>query len=94
MTVLEHITAVGVTLEVPSLKRYQVVNVAFVNNAGLDDVVQFDVKFLCTKAGNEELSELFNTFCKEEHCPNDTVSGITVVYSADFWRSIKNYKEF
>lgn len=92
MAVLEHIKKKGVTLEVSPLKRYQVVNISFVNSLRMDDEVQFDVAFLCTKAGNEELSELFNTFCREEHCPNDTVSGVTVVYSTDSWRSIKNYR--
>lgn len=54
--------------------RVMDVDVAFTNSDGEDDEVQFSIKAY----DKNELSSLFNQFCKEQGYPNNTVSNISV----------------
>lgn len=65
------------------LKRWNNVNVNFINSNGQEDEVQFSIKGAGTKAGLNELSELFSEFCKENGFKTNTVTGITIVEAAD-----------
>lgn len=82
-TILSFLKNVGLQSEVDSFKRYQIVHVNFVNSDGADDETSFDVTHVATKQGNNELAELYRNFCEENNFPYNTVTGITVVASAD-----------
>lgn len=83
MGINEWIKKHGLQMEVDSLKNWQSVDVDFINSDGKEDETQFDVSFIGTKTGIEELTELFNGFCKEHGYPNDMVRNVAVVKSAD-----------
>lgn len=84
MTIKECVRINGLQSEVSgSLKRYQTVDVGFVNSDGKDDETQFDVRNVFRKEGIEELSQLFSCFCKENGFQSNTVSSITIVRCGD-----------
>lgn len=83
MTVKQCLKEKGLQSEVVDFKRYQIVAIAFYNMADdREDEVTFDIQHAGTKAGEEELEELFSNFCKEEKCSPDSVLSVTVVASA------------
>lgn len=55
------------------------VDVSFINSEGREDETQFSIKAYDT----QDLSDLFNDFCKENNFKRDTVFAITVVEMAD-----------
>lgn len=83
MTVTECINKQGLQSEVSSFKRWFSVDVDFLNPNRTSEEVQFDVMFVGTKAGNDELEELFKNYCKENGFSANTVQSVTVVLSAD-----------
>lgn len=83
MNVIECIKKNGVQMEVDSLKRYQTVDICFLDSDGNVDETEFTVKGFCTKAGNKELSDLFSDFCKENGFVRNKVISVTIVKSAD-----------
>lgn len=82
-SIRQFLTAKGIRLKTDNLRKYQIVHVAFNNEKHQLDEVSFDVHSVGTKAGNAELSELYEDFCKENNFRTDTVVSVTVVASAD-----------
>ena len=83
MNIGECIKEKGWQMEVDSLKRYQSVDVAFINSDGLEDETEFDITGAGTKDGEKELTSLYKDFCKENGFKTNTVLSVTVVASAD-----------
>lgn len=90
MNIKECIKKNGLQIEVDTLKRCQTVDVSFINSDGIEDETEFDVSFVNTKAGEQELSQLFADFCKENHFKSNTVFAVTVVKSADTLDDLNN----
>lgn len=90
MNIKECIKKNGLQTEVNELKRYQTVDVSFINSDGNEDETEFDVSFMGTKAGEDELSQLFADFCKENKFKTNTVLSVTVVKSADSFEELEN----
>lgn len=88
MTVKECIKQNGIQMETDELGKYQTVDVGFINADGLEDEVQFDIGFIGTKAGAEELEILFSDFCRENGFPKNKVTSVTVVKSADTYEEL------
>lgn len=65
------------------LKKYQLVDIDFVNSNGKDDETQFLIMGAGEKRGAGELTELFAQFCKENGFKDNTVTSITIVAAAD-----------
>ena len=65
MTIKQCIQKNGWRVEVDEMKRFQSVAIAFLNGEGESDETEFDISGACTDAGAEELSALFEVFCKE-----------------------------
>ena len=89
MNIQECLKKNGLQMEVDELKRYQMVDIDFINSDGKEDETQFSVSFIGTKAGEEELTQLFSDFCKENGFKTNTVQSITVVASADKWSELE-----
>lgn len=83
MNIKECIQKNGLQIEVDELKQCQSVDIVFINSDGMEDETEFDVYAVNTQAGERELSELFEGFCKEHRFKSDTVSAVIVVKSAD-----------
>ena len=83
MTISECIKANGWQCEVRSLKRWQNVDISFINSTGHEDETEFSITTACTTAGVNELTELFSCFCKENGFATNTVFAVTVVNSAE-----------
>lgn len=90
MNIKECIKNNGLQTEVDALKRCQTVDVSFINYDGIEDETEFDVSFIGTNAGEEELSQLFADFCKENGFKTTTVLSVTVVKSADSFKELNN----
>ena len=73
MTVKQCIKENGWIVEAAVLRRFQSVDIAFINEEGREDETQFDISGACTDAGAEELSSLYDMFCKENGIKNNTV---------------------
>lgn len=82
MTIKECISQNGYQTEISRIKRFSSVDVSFINTEGKDDETQFDVMDVLTESGINELSELFDEFCKENKFKNNTVYAVTIVKSA------------
>ena len=83
MTIRECIRKKGWQVEVDNLKRYQTVDVDFVNADGMEDETQFDICGAGTKDGIKELEELFSDFCRADNFETNTVTGVIIVASAE-----------
>lgn len=84
MTIRECIKKNGWQIEVAGpLKRFQSVDIDFVNSDGLDDETQFDISGAGTTSGIQRLSELFSVFCKENGFKTNSVMSIAIVHVAD-----------
>lgn len=59
--------------------RAMSVNIGFLHAKGKEDEVQFDIQAYDV----DELSRLFNEFCKENNFPTNTVMYVTVVQIAE-----------
>lgn len=88
MTIRQSIKEKGWIMEVAKLKRFQSVDVAFVNNEGKEDETEFDISGACTDAGTEELAGLYDGFCKENGIKNNTVLAVIVARSADTYEEL------
>ena len=88
MTIRQSIKEKGWIMEVAELKRFQSVDVAFVNNEGKEDETEFDISGACTDAGTEELASLYDVFCKENGIKNNTVLAVIVARSADTYEEL------
>lgn len=83
MTIKEWINKHGLQVEVSELKKYQSVNISFINSDGRDDETQFDVENIISKSGVLEIAKLFHGFCKENGFKENTVTNVAVVASSD-----------
>jgi len=79
----------GLQSGVSSLKRWQSVDVDFIDSDGKESEVQFDVMFIGTKDGKKELESLYADFCKENGYSENTVVSITVVASANSYEALQ-----
>lgn len=80
MTIKQCIRKNGVNYEVNDISRYLTVDIDFIGEDGREDETQFDVSASNMEA---ELDELYKGFCADEHIKRNTVTGISVVASAD-----------
>lgn len=90
MNVKEWIKKNGLQMEVHDLKRHQVVDIGFINSDGNEDETEFNVSSIGTKAGVNELSQLFAHFCKENKFKTNTVISVIVVKSTDSFKELEN----
>lgn len=88
MTVKQCIKENGWIVEAAVLRRFQSVDIAFINEEGREDETQFDISGACTDAGAEELSSLYDMFCKENGIKNNTVMAVFVVESANAFKDL------
>ena len=58
---------------------YQTVDVNFINLAGLIDETKFNVRYVDSTEGQNELTKLFQDFCKDNGFKTNTVTGISIV---------------
>lgn len=83
MTVKELINKGEMVSEVEVIMRHSVVNVGF-SNQGKRDETQLTVNsHLLTRAGRDELDELFSSLAKEFGVTKDSVTDITIVESKE-----------
>lgn len=83
MTVKELINKGKMVSEVEVIMRHSVVNVGF-SNQGKRDETQLTVhSHLLTRAGRDELDELFSSLAKEFGVTKDSVTDITIVESKE-----------
>jgi hypothetical protein len=88
MTLKQCIKKNGWCVEVEELKRFQSVVIAFLNGEGESDETEFDISGACTDAGAEELSALYEVFCKECGIKSNRVTAVRVVHSADTYEGL------
>lgn len=70
--------------EVSEIKRCSSIDINFLTNDGEEDEVQLNVtKNILTRAGKEELEELFDSLTKEFNTKSNRILSCTVVASAD-----------
>lgn len=70
--------------EVSEIKRCSAIDIYFLTNDGKEDGVQLNVtKNILTRAGKEELEELFASLTKEFNTKSNRILSCTVVASAD-----------
>lgn len=66
-----------------TVHRYAAVNIQFINGAGEEDETQLNVSHnLKTKAGIQELEELFESLCEEFETTKDQVTNVRIAASA------------
>lgn len=90
MTIKECIKAKEIQCEVAGcMKRWQMVDVDFINSAGKHDETQFDVRDIGNRTGIDELSQLFTSFCVENGYEANTVCSVTIVKCADSYEELE-----
>lgn len=88
MTIMQCIKEKGWITEVTRLKRFQSVDVTFINNEGREDETEFDISGACTNTGAKELASLYDVFCQENGIKSDTVLAVIVAKSADTYEEL------
>lgn len=84
MTLKELFNQGKLQTEVGPIKRYSAIDIDFLTNDGVEDEIQLNVENnILTKAGEEELEELFASLTKEFNTRSNFVLSCTVVASAD-----------
>lgn len=84
MTISEIITKGRVVSEVSMVRKVSCVNVGFLNLDRVKDETQLTVeKQILTKAGTQELEDLFNSLATELNTTKNDVTYITIVASAN-----------
>lgn len=73
----------GWVSEVGELKRFQTVDICFINAEGKEDETEFDICGAGTNVGMTELEELYKNFCHEIAIKTNTVIGVYIVAAAD-----------
>lgn len=89
MDIKQCIAKKGLQIEVDTFKRWQSVDIDFINSEGKEDEVQFDLMNVGNKKGISVLSNLFAVFCKENGFKTNTVQSVTVVKSADSFEGLE-----
>lgn len=71
-------------IEVSEIKRCSALDIDFLTNEGDEDETQIDVFLnILTKAGTQEVENLFGSLCEELNTKNNRILSCTVVASAD-----------
>lgn len=84
MTLKELFKQGKLQLEVEPIKRCSSIDIDFLTNDGKEDEVQLNItKNILTRAGKEELEELFDSLTKEFNTKSNRILSCTVVASAD-----------
>ena len=84
MTIKEIIKKNKLQTEVDEIKRFSAVDIDYVTKAGVHCETQLNVSHhILTKAGIEELEELFDSLTKEFNTKSNRILSCTVVASAD-----------
>lgn len=90
MTIKQLIKQGKLVSEVNTLSFCSVVNVGFLTLDGREDEVQLDIEnYIYTKAGAEELSELFKSLTKELNTKVSNVIYCTIVGSAPTMKELQ-----
>lgn len=89
MTLKELFKQGKLQLEVGPIKKYSAVDIDFLTNDGVEDEIQLNVENnILTKAGEEELEELFASLTKEFNTRSDLVLSCTVVATANTYEKL------
>lgn len=89
MTLKELFKQGKLQLEVGPIKKYSAVDIDFLTNDGVEDEIQLNVENnILTKAGEEELEELFASLTKEFNTQSDLVLSCTVVATANTYEKL------
>lgn len=84
MTIKEIIKNDKLQTEVDEIKRFSAVDIDYVTKDGVHCETQLNVSHhILTKAGIEELEELFDSLTKEFNTKSNRILSCTVVASAD-----------
>ena len=93
MTIKQYVKKNGFQTEISGpLKRWQTVDIGFMNSDGRNDETQFDVQLVLEDSGLEELNSLFTDFCKENGFRCNTVTAVTIVQCADTYEELETIK--
>ena len=75
--------------EVNKIKRYSAINISFINKEGKEDETQLDVGHsILTRAGRDELVELWTSMAAEFNASVNSVTALTVVASASSYEAL------
>ena len=75
--------------EVNKIKRYSAININFINKKGKEDETQLDVSHnILTRAGRDELADLWTSMAAEFNASVNSVTALTVVASANSYESL------
>ena len=89
MTLKELFNQGKLQLEVGFVKKYSAIDIDFLTNNGTKDQTQLNVENnILTKAGKEELEELFASLTREFNTRNNLVLSCTVVATAETKREL------
>ena len=85
MTINQYIQKYGWQMECDSKAcRAMSVDIGFLNGEGREDETQLDI----SAYDEQELSDLFADFCKENGFPTNTVRSVTIVQVADSFEEL------
>lgn len=88
MTVADVIKTYGITNEYGKIGRYSTVSVSYKID-DKEEQAQFSVENVYSRAGKQNISELFKSFCKKNKIPFDNVEDVIIIFSTN---SQKKYK--
>ena len=84
MTIKEICRSGKLVAEVLPVKNYSAVDIRFLTTDGREDETQLDLsQSPLTRAGEAELSELWESLCKEFNAKKDSVTSVVIVATAD-----------
>lgn len=90
MTIKEIIKNDKLQIEVDEIKRFSTVDIDYVTKDGVHCETQLDVSHhILTKAGIDELEELFDSLVDELVTTRDSVTSCTVVASAETYEKLQ-----
>ena len=88
-TISGYLSEFGFQYNCPENHKWMTVNVDFINNDGMEDQTQFDIK----KFNEKNLILLFHDFCRENNFATNSVIGIEVVRSAESYDDLLALEE-
>ena len=84
MTIRQILRKGQLQTNVDEIKRFSAIDIDFLTNDGEEDATQLNVEHhILTKAGTDELADLFHSLIKEFHTKDNKVLSCTVVATAD-----------
>lgn len=87
MTIEEYLETNGIDVCFPIIRKWNCVDVGFINSDGKEDETEFDVENM-SYDGLEDLIDLFEEFCEENGFDNDKVLYVTIVATADTYEEL------